>query len=397
MNKVRISKSESRLFGRGFTQSGLVFAIYFFLLSFDFVAIAPGISVGRIAAFLTIALCLLNASRWRLYPSYANGCVAAFTFACICSLLFIPVGFNEYNVYFTVFLNLILVGIASAEVYTAKDVLLWKRCLIAAALILGILAIVSPGQVGQEWVSGRVVPNILGSQQDPNEFCGYYLLPVAFATYYGIQKRDPILIAFLVFFIYTVFMTGSRGGLLAVAFAFLVALFAAVRNDKHRIGICVAAIIVLLIIALNFDYILRLFPDAISSRFLFTGTGTGTAESRISIWNQLIAAFLDSNLLQQLFGHGFGTTPLANAAHLVAHNVYIELLYDVGILGLVSFVGMLILACVSALRKGDYVLLAAILGEAVLIASLSSFWSKTLWGLLILAYVTIRDCKLKHG
>ena len=48
MNNVRISKSESRLFGRGFTQSGLVFAIYFFLLSFDFVAIAPGISVGSI-------------------------------------------------------------------------------------------------------------------------------------------------------------------------------------------------------------------------------------------------------------------------------------------------------------------------------------------------------------
>ena len=397
MNNVRISKSDSRLIGRGFSQGGVVFAIYFFLLSFDFVAIAPGISVGRIAAFLTIALCLLSVSQWRLYPSYANGCTATFTFACICSLLFIPVGFNEYNVYFTVFLNLILVGIAGAVVYTAKDVLLWKRCLIAAALILGILAIVSPGQVGQEWVSGRVVPNILGSQQDPNEFCGYYLLPVAFATYYGIQKRYPMLIAILVFFIYTVFMTGSRGGLLAVAFAFLVALVAAVRNDKHRIGICAAATIVLLIIALNFDFILRLFPDAISSRFLFTGAGTGTAESRISIWNQVISAFLDSNLLQQLFGHGFGTTPLANAAHLVAHNVYIELLYDVGILGLVSFLGMLVFACVNALRKGDYVLLAAILGEAVLIASLSSFWSKTLWGLLILAYISIGDCYLKHG
>lgn len=97
-------------------------------------------------------------------------------------------------------------------------------------------------------------------------------------------------------------------------------------------------------------------------------------------------------MLQQLFGHGFGTTTLANSAHLVAHNVYIELLYDVGILGFLSFVGMLITACLCAARRRDYVVLAALLGEAVLIASLSSFWSKTLWGLLILAYVTIEDC-----
>lgn len=52
---------------------------------------------------------------------------------------------------------------------------------------------------------------------------------------------------------------------------------------------------------------------------------------------------------------------------------------------------MLIAACLCAARKRDYVVLAAILGEAVLIVSLSSFWSKTLWGLLILGYVAIKD------
>lgn len=381
---------------RGCSKNGIVFAFYFLFLSFDFVAIAAGVSVGRLAALITVTLCLFGASRWKLRLDYVGGFIAFFTFVCICSLFSIPAGFSEYNAYFTVFLNILLVVIACAVVFTARDVLLWRRCLIAAALVLGIMAIVSPGQVGSEWVSGRVVPNVMGSQQDPNEFCGYYLLPVAFVTYFGIQRRSPIFITLLIFFFYTVLMTGSRGGLMAVGVAFVVALAAAVRNDKHKVLICIASVFVLLMLALNFESILRLFPDAISSRFLLTDANMSTAESRTSIWGQLISAFLDSNVLQQLFGHGFGTTTLANSAHLVAHNVYVELLYDIGILGLLSFVGMLYAACSRALRRGDYVVLAAILGEAVLIVSLSSFWSKTLWGLLILAYVDIKDCDFKR-
>lgn len=389
MNGIRL---KWRSLCNGCSRNGLVFGFYFLLLSFDFVAITSGVSVGRLAAFATIALCLFEAPRWRLRLDGIGALVSAFSFICICSLFSIPVGFNEYNAYFTVFLNILIVVIACAVTFTTYDVLLWKRCLIFAAILLGVLAIVSPGQVGSEWVSGRVVPNVMGSQQDPNEFCGYYLLPVATMTYFGIQRRNPAYIALLVFFFYTVLMTGSRGGLMAVGVAFAVALAAAVRNDKHKIPICLAAIFILLMLALKFESILRLFPDAISSRFLSGEASTGTAESRMAIWRQLISAFFDSNVLQQLFGHGFGTTTLANSAHLVAHNVYIELLYDVGILGLISFVGMLIAACLCAAHKRDYVVLAAILGEAVLIVSLSSFWSKTLWGLLILGYVAIKDC-----
>lgn len=394
MNSIR---PQGRSLFRGCSRFGIVFAFYFLLLSFDFVAITAGVSVGRIAALATIVLCLSGAPRWRLRFDYAGGFIALFAFVCICSLFSIPVGFSEYNAYFTVFINIMLVVIACALSFTFQDVMLWKRCLIVAALVLGVLAIVSPGQVGSEWVSGRVVPNVMGSQQDPNEFCGYYLLPIAFMTYFGIKKRNPIFIGFLIFFFYTVLMTGSRGGLMAAGVAFVAALVAAVRNEKHKILIGSVAVLSLLMLALNFESILKLLPDAISSRFLPTGASVGTADSRISIWSQLISAILDSNVFQQLFGHGFGTTPLANSMHLVAHNVYIELLYDVGILGLLSFVGLLVVACFRALRRGDYVVFASILGESVLIISLSSFWSKTLWGLLILGFVAIKDCNFKYG
>lgn len=396
MRKLNGIRPKWLSFFNGCSRNGLIFGFYFLLLSFDFVAIASGVSVGRLAAFITIALCLFEAPRWRLRTDCIGALVSAFLFVCICSLFSIPVGFSEFNSYFTVFLNILLVAIACAVTFTADDILLWKRCLVVAAILLGVLAIVSPGQVGSQWVSGRVVPNVMGSQQDPNEFCGYYLLPIASMTYFGIQRRNPAFIAMLVFFFYTVLMTGSRGGLMAVGVSFIVALASAVRNDKHRILICLAAICALLILSLNFEFILRLFPDAISSRFLSGKADMGTAESRMAIWSQLISAYFDSNVLQQLFGHGFGTTTLANSAHLVAHNVYIELLYDVGILGFLSFAGMLITACLCAARRRDYVVLAALLGEAVLIASLSSFWSKTLWGLLILAYVTIEDCDFDY-
>lgn len=393
MNIEDLTKSFSGSVVRGFSKYGIVFSLFFLLLAFDFVAITSGVSVGRIAALVTIALSFFGVSQWKIRLDFVGGLIAVFTFSCLCSLFSMPPNMGSY---FTIFFNIVLLTISCSLSFMSQDITLWKTCMITAAFVLGIMAIISPGQVGTEWVSGRIVPNIMGSQQDPNEFCGYYLLPVAFMTFHGIQKRSPIFAVFLVFFFYTVLMTGSRGGLIAIGVSFIVSLYAAVRNDKHRLLICLVAVFFLLMLAFNFESILRLFPDAISSRFLGSGASTGTAESRMSAWRQIVQAFDKSNILQQLFGHGFGATTLANTAHLVAHNVYVELLYDVGILGLSSFVGMILAACFWALKKGDFVILASILGEAVLFLSLSAFWSKTLWGLLILAYAFVKDSGFDH-
>ena len=378
-----------------YTRPGLIFAVYYLLLSFEFVAITSGVSVGRIAAIAIVLFSFTWISRWRFRLDPTGFALSAFVYTCLLSLFFLPDAIKQYGSYFTVLLNVILVFASNSIEFDVSDIDLWKRSLIFAAIFLGLAAIVSPGQVGTEWVSGRIVPNIAGSQQDPNEFCGYYLLPISFFVYQMVSCNRIAYSIPLSFLIYTVLMTGSRGGLIAVVVSILVAIICGIKVRKRKALVCVLALIVVLLLAFNADTIIRLLPDSISSRFLFKGGRIETASSRVVVWKQILDSFFASDLLQQLFGHGFGSTTLANMGGIVAHNVYIELLYDVGLLGLASFLALFFVSIYKAAIRRDFVVLSALIGESVLIMSLSSFWSKTLWGLIILGSVSLR--KVESG
>ena len=386
MRKANLANNNK---GERCTFNGVLFGIYFALLPLEFVSLFPGVSVGRLAAFALIIMALLQIRNWKI--RWDIPLLSLWTFLTVCLISFFSLNNpgDQLNTYGTVFLNATIVIIAYSLSFSEVDASLWRRALILTAILLGFAAIISPGKVGDEWVSGRIVPNLFGSQQDPNEFCGYYLLPVSFFTYELVRNRKFAFCIPIVFCLYTVVMTGSRGGLLAVGFSAILAVLFAVKNNRHVVLISIVSITLLIIVVLSFDVILNMLPAAIRSRFLLTDSNMASADSRLAIWDQLLNSFVNSNLFQQLFGHGFGSTILYNTERLVAHNVYIELLFDVGALGLLTFLGVVVSACIRLMRNRDYVLLSSIAGELVLISSLSSFWSKTLWGLFILALVTV--------
>ena len=321
------------------------------MLPLEFVSLFPGVSVGRLAAFALIIMALLQIRTWKIRWDIPLFCLWAFLTVCLISILSLKTPGDQFNTYGTVFLNAIIVIIAYSLSFSEDDTSLWRHALILTAILLGFAAIISPGKVGDEWVSGRIVPNLFGSQQDPNEFCGYYLFPVSFFTYELVRNRKFAFCIPIVFCLYTVVMTGSRGGLLAVGFSVILAVLFAVKNNRRAVLISFVSIILLITVVLSFDAISNLLPGAIRSRFLLTDSNMASADSRLAIWDQLLNSFVNSNLFQQIFGHGFGSTILYNTEHLVAHNVYIELLFDVGVLGLLAFLGVVVFACIRLTRN----------------------------------------------
>lgn len=57
---------------------------------------------------------------------------------------------------------------------------------------------------------------------------------------------------------------------------------------------------------------------------------------RTEIWKNVINMFKNSNIVQMIFGHGYNA--VANITGLSAHNDYLELLFDFGILGFCGFI-----------------------------------------------------------
>lgn len=89
---------------------------------------------------------------------------------------------------------------------------LCEFAMVAVGLVMCVLLFVSPGAVGTDWVSDRVVVNIAGSQQDPNEFCGYMLFAVSLLTYTAVKRQHWWNLALVAVIFYCVLLTGSRGG-----------------------------------------------------------------------------------------------------------------------------------------------------------------------------------------
>lgn len=135
------------------------------------------------------------------------------------------------------------------------------------------------------------------------------ILILGFMSY----KRTSILIVFVGFFIY----------LLALS------IYSLKFKIKNFFIFCLFVIVILLIFnAFSDRYIERRF---ISS---FSDGGSG----RLRIWSSIFDRFISSSTFQKLFGHGYFSVlnPIEGYTHS-AHNDFLEILFDYGLIGVLYF------------------------------------------------------------
>lgn len=374
-------------FRDGRTLAGVLFAVYVFSTAFDFVAIVPGVSIGRMTSFCMLVFFALNARTLsipkRLYVAFAF----AFLFSSLLVILLMPNPADGVSGFLSYVLNIAVFFGAVFSRLSEKDVRLCENALVLSAVCLSLLMFTNAGFVGDEWVTDRLVVNIAGSQQDPNQFCGYFLFAVAFCTYKAIKEKRPGFLCVVCLCFYSILLTGSRGGLIANGAACVIAAAFGIRGSKHRLLIVLLIIFILFAVALNYELILSWLPTSVASRYANLSFSAGTASYRTRAWSDIIVAFVDSDLLHQVFGNGYASTTQVTFNNLVAHNTYLEILYSFGIIGFVSYCGLLTNCLNMAHSKRDFTLVAALVGFFVLICSITDTSSKTMWALLALAAI----------
>lgn len=152
----------------------------------------------------------------------------------------------------------------------------------------------------------------------------YYLLCLLpfFLTYKW--KYVPIIIAF--FCVLISFKIGSITGL----FAGLVAYFIVNQKVQEKKINKTFWIILTLFILFIFLY------NKVSSNFDFDimqkiDEDDGTGSGRIGIWGKVLSLYFSSSLFGMLFGHG--PNAVSDAITFSAHNDFLEVLYDFGLIG----------------------------------------------------------------
>ena len=182
-----------------------------------------------------------------------------------------------------------------------------------------------------------------------NGLAGYLNLVLPFCLAFAIGGTDPVLRTLsrwcLALAGIALLLTQSRGGLLALISILLMQVYFSARDRKTRIR------------RIAFVLVVCLLATAVAG-FFFQRLGEiddFTTVSRLAIWAGAFTVFAQSPLLGTGFGNlrGLmgGLLNLPDGWTGDAHNLYLELLAETGLIGFVVFSVLVVLALRTALRQ----------------------------------------------
>lgn len=207
---------------------------------------------------------------------------------------------------------------------------------------------------------------------DPNDLAMVLALGVPMAWYLGTTYRQPVLRwvcrAYLPVAVVAIGLTGSRGGMVAITVALLFVPLSMTSLSPGRLVTSMAMLGVAGAVAVVY------VPETLVER-LFT-IGSELEGGRIGGRGKLWEAGLEAFELKPLAGYGSGhfktaITPMLAGASQVAHNSFISVLVEQGIVGFLLYMAMLGTVFLSVLKlptleRRFALVLMATLGVAML-------------------------------
>jgi O-antigen ligase len=188
---------------------------------------------------------------------------------------------------------------------------------------------------GIDWETGTGVYQIVayGFMNDPNDLCLMFIasIPLVWAMFR--QTTNPALSGvgwgLITLFAYASTLTNSRGGYIGVAGTISTYLLLATKGIKR-----------IFYLSIGFGVLMVLAPARLAST-------TGGDASRAVNWGEGLAAFK----AHPIFGVGYGNYADFNTELQVAHNTYIHVLSETGLLGYVAFICLLYFTLIRLWRR----------------------------------------------
>lgn len=186
---------------------------------------------------------------------------------------------------------------------------------------------------------------------DGNDLAMMLSLALPMAWYLGMTYRQPLLRwacrAYIPIGVLTVGLTGSRGGMLATSVALSIIPLSMTRLSPGRIVTAVLMLAAAGVLAVVY------VPKTLIERLATTGTEVegGSFGGRGKLWRAGLEKFPEN----PVFGYGIGgykaaITPKLGPAAQVAHNSYLSVLVETGVVGFVLYISMFIAAFFSVMK-----------------------------------------------
>lgn len=360
-------------------------ALYFILVAADIAAVGNVGSLLKILALFPVAFAVLDFRRLRVRFDAAAILPLVFWLIALCSCFYsVDTGMTiKYLV--TLSLNLALVLVLGVmETYSQQELqILMKALLIGSWLTVILLVLFSDFSEG-----GRLTLKLGSEAQDENVINGYLLYAFSYHIYSFFHKKGVKHLALASVLIIVGFYTGSRGAMLAYVAIFLVAWFHTMRDGSRILRNLGKLILVLGALLIVYQLVKAILPREVLMRFSLSYLMEKGSIGRTKIWKYLWDCYQEDTLFRQIFGHGYGTTVIINELnHRVAHNLYLDNLITLGLVGMAAQIAMQGSCIWKAVRSQQYVLMYTYLGFVVLCMSLSMTSFKPMWNIMMMILI----------
>lgn len=298
-------------------------------------------------------------------------------------------------------LGLLTFLLISLRIYNdrEKELMEWAWILVG---VICIYAVLSSNEVMNKY-EARVVIRIFGYEEDQNHLCAYFIMPVIISIRRIVEKRKltPVYFVFILLIMYSILKTGSRGGLIGVVLGAFAYILLGIKSAKAKLVIFISTLLVALIVV---TVVFPMLPESVRERYSVEQVEEDGGSGRFEIWEYLLGYTLESPD-RIIHGSGvFSTYEIMENApqgfiNGVAHNTYIQVFNDQGLIGLILFL-FCVIACLWRTRRTEKAYMCAFLALMAFSMSLTFYVFKPYLNVMMMCAMSFEgklpEDTLKH-
>lgn len=303
--------------------------------------------------------------------------------------------FSWWKYFFSIYLGQLLFCFLVAHLpLRYVNLAIVKKGLIFGAAIAAVILIFFPTQSSFD-SEGRRTIILLGAHMDPNILAT--ILCIAFYCLLSLYHRGKSIVYKAIFAMFAlllvvgIFLTGSRGVVIALVSSLLVVIALFMIKSQRK----TSAIYILLGIAAVFLILYFVLPDnLLANRFsdntiLGLNEYSNKAHNRYTIWQNAFQLIIK----QPLFGYGCGNFLSAIETIYIrcgAHNLIILELVELGIVGSIPLFVFLTKLAIRVKRSDDILLFGMLVALFITALTLDTLSNKYFWVSIILLSLGVR-------
>lgn len=237
-------------------------------------------------------------------------------------------------------------------------------------------------------MSSRIVLTLFGAQNDPNNTAAFLIVGICIAMYYALIERKKIFLnlAVLIINAFSLFQTGSRGGLISLIGLVLILIVLPSKPHEKPAEKIFKSVLLAVVAIVGMSIIINLSDDLALSRLL-DSDNYDTGGGRIEIWLNA----LEIIRLSPLFGLGWGCYYGYNGYIFPVHNVFLQNMCDTGLVGSVLLFMPLVEIFRLAIKKRSSLAVAILAAGLLPSLFLDSLNKRFFWNAIIMALILVRS------